>query len=295
MRRSNSSRATGLFSVARLVVRLAADRRGEDLLAVDRDDEEVRRLVSLDADQPFGHGLQETAREHVLAVGRELVTDQHAAARAERQPFDVLGLRDDGADRVGVRARLGAGIADGELGDPQTGGQIALEQQRRGGERGGDVVEPEVAAVARQQIRDVNGDAEQIANRVRVFGAVQAVQHVSARVVLLRGRRVEARDERRPEPGQLLVAGRRRSLRRHRAHTELLDHALPGRRVRTGIGEIGLVERERRAGRKRIPRVVTADAVLASPSPGNRWERLPSLPAGPNGPALRRRRRLRRG
>ena len=71
MRLSNSSRATGLFSVARLVVLLAADRRREDLLAVDRDDELMRRLVSFDADQPFGHGLQQPSGEHVLAVGRE--------------------------------------------------------------------------------------------------------------------------------------------------------------------------------------------------------------------------------
>ena len=55
----------------RLVVLLAADRRGEDLLAVDGDDELMRRLVPFDADEPFGHGLQQPSREHVLAVGRE--------------------------------------------------------------------------------------------------------------------------------------------------------------------------------------------------------------------------------
>ena len=102
-------------------------------------------------------------------------------------------------------ARLGAGIADRELGDPQAGGEIALEQQRRRGERRRDVVEAEVAAVARQQIGDVDGDAQQIANRVRVLGAVQAMQDVAARVVLLRGRGVEAGDERRPELRQLRV------------------------------------------------------------------------------------------
>ena len=66
----------------------------------------------------------------------------------------------------------------------------------------------------------------------------------------------------RPELAQFPVAGCWRSLRGHRADAELLDHALPRHRVRAGIGEIGLVERERRAGRKRISRVVTTDAVL---------------------------------
>ena len=51
---------------------------------------------------------------------------------------------------------------------------------------------------------------------------------------------------------ELRGAGRRRPLRRHRADAELLDDALPGRGVGAGIGEVGLVERERRAGRQRV-------------------------------------------
>ena len=136
--------------------------------------------------RPFGDGLQQAAGEHVFAVGREGMRHDHAAARAERQPFDVLVLRHDRADGVGRRARLGAGIANGQLGDAQGGGEIALEQQRRRRQRGRDVVEAEVAAVARQQIGDVDRDAEQIAHGVGVLDAVQAMQDLAAGVVLRR-------------------------------------------------------------------------------------------------------------
>ena len=40
------------------------------------------------------------------------------------------------------------------------------------------------------------------------------------------------------------------------------DHAFPDGGVRAGIGEVGLVERERRAGGERVARVVAGDAVL---------------------------------
>jgi hypothetical protein len=43
------------------------------------------------------------------------VTNHHAAACAERQTLDVLSLRDDSADGVGIGARLGCGITDGQL------------------------------------------------------------------------------------------------------------------------------------------------------------------------------------
>ena len=74
------------------MVGLAADRRGKYPLAIDCDDEEMRGLVSLDADQPFGHRFEETARKDVFAVGGEVMAHQHATARAERQSFHVLGL-----------------------------------------------------------------------------------------------------------------------------------------------------------------------------------------------------------
>ncbi len=178
-----------------LMIVFAADRSREHTLSVDGDNELMRGLVALDADQAFGHRLEQSSREHVFAVGRERVTHEHAAAGPERQSLHVLGLRDDGADGVGVGARLGGRIPDSQLRDPQASGQIALEQQRRRGQRGGNVVEPELAAIARQQIANVNGHAEQIAHRVRVLSTVQAMQDVSSRRVLFCGRAIETRDQ----------------------------------------------------------------------------------------------------
>jgi hypothetical protein len=61
-----------------------------DALAVDRDLE----LLAVD---PAEHGLEVAGHaldvERVLAIGRELVRDQDAAAGAERQPLDVMVLR----------------------------------------------------------------------------------------------------------------------------------------------------------------------------------------------------------
>ena len=104
----------------------------------------------------FGHGLQQAARR--TGTRRRPGSDaaRETAARAERQPLDVLPLRDDRADRIGRGAGLGVGVADREIADAQRGGQIPLEQHRRRRERRRDVVEAEVAAVARQQLGDVD-------------------------------------------------------------------------------------------------------------------------------------------
>ncbi len=57
--------------------------------AVDRDLELLALHVAEHGREVARHSLD---GEHVVAVGRELVLDQHAAARAERQPFDVAVL-----------------------------------------------------------------------------------------------------------------------------------------------------------------------------------------------------------
>ena len=73
------------------------------------------------------------------------------------------------------------GIADRQRADALRRGEIPLEQQRRRPQRRGDVVEAEVAAVARQQRGDVDVERQQIANRVAVLGAVQPMHDVAAR------------------------------------------------------------------------------------------------------------------
>ena len=179
-RRRRHRRVDGLlrdvdaFRDAELVQLGAADLGREHRLAVDDDQELMRPIVAFDAEQAFLDAAHEPAREHVLAVGRERVPDARAAARAERHAVEMLVLSQLEREAVSRGRDCGVGIADGHVGDAQRDRQIALEQQRRGRQDLGDVVESEIAAVARQQRRDVRFDAEQVADRVRVLGAVQA-------------------------------------------------------------------------------------------------------------------------
>ena len=145
------------------VILRAADLRRIHFRAVDRDDERVRRVVALDAGVAFLDAADQPAGELVLAVGREHVTDHRAAACAERQAVDVSALAEFAADRILGGPGPHVRVAHGHRADALRRGDIPLEQQRRRLQRGGDVVEAEVGAVARQQLGDV--DVERRADR----------------------------------------------------------------------------------------------------------------------------------
>ena len=142
-------------------------------LAVDRDLE----LLALDLPE---HRLEVAGDalhlERVFAVGRELVLDQHAAARAERQPFDVIVLR-----RVGAARRTPPASAPST--SPIARRLILPAADRYASISAGDIVSAP-AMLSKPRVESSDGrnfvastsSAEQIANRVRVFGAVQAVQ-----------------------------------------------------------------------------------------------------------------------
>jgi hypothetical protein len=115
-------------------------------------------------------------RQLVLAIGREDVPNHRSAARSGRQTIDVAALRHLEADRVVGRPRAHGGITDRQRADAPRGGDVALEQQRRRPQRIGDVVEAEVAAIARQQIRDIDLEPEEIANRIAVFRAIETME-----------------------------------------------------------------------------------------------------------------------
>ena len=125
----------------------------------------VRAIVPFDAEQTFLDAADEPTREHVFAVGGERVPDARAAASAERHAVEMLVLRQLERNAVGRGRHGGIGITDGHVGDAQRDRQIPLEQQRRGRQHLGDVVETEVAAVARQQRRQIRLDAEHVADR----------------------------------------------------------------------------------------------------------------------------------
>ena len=105
---------------------------------------------------------------------------QRAAARAERQSRQVDVLRQVVGDAEVVDARRPRGRADGQAAHLLRRGQVALHQRRRQLEHAGNVVEPVAHIVAGQERRDVEIEAQQIAHRVAVLDAVQAMERFGA-------------------------------------------------------------------------------------------------------------------
>ena len=110
-------------------------------------------------------------RDLVIAVDRELVTDECAAARAERKPVEMFLLRQIGPEPHSCAARRKARPSDGELANLLRCRHVAFEQ-RRGEIPYRDVVEPISGRVVRQQRRRVDFERQQVANGVAVFGPV---------------------------------------------------------------------------------------------------------------------------
>ncbi len=173
----------------------AADVELEEFAAVEHGDDS--RLVLLIEAPEARHEITDV--EPVFAVGREVVLDDRAAARAERQARHVKLLRSRVADRVRHADGAGARVADGLRGQCTCGAQELVDERRRHRQRVGDVVEAVLGAVDGQQRRGVDLERQEIANRVRVLRAVHAVRCHVARRSSGRGgveRRLEPRDER---------------------------------------------------------------------------------------------------
>ena len=201
---------------------LAADAFQEHAPAVDRDFELVRVLepanhVEVVAEQP--------EVELVFAVERKHVRHGYAPDGAERQPLELRRLRLVAFDRVRLRADHDVRVADGHCADTVGSGEIALEQCRGEHEQVADIVEAERRIVGRQQGVHVHLEIEQIANRVRILGAIQAPERRCA------GVRLGGGIERGGEPGRERIVGRRfraqRILRRHRARPQFPNDSLP--------------------------------------------------------------------
>ena len=99
--------------------------------------------------------------------------------------------------------------------------------------------------VRRQQRADVDVERQQIANGVRVLGAVQAMQRRRAGIEAPRGRAIERGFERRRE--RLARRGRRlrRALGRHHAGAQLAHDLLPDLGV--AVDGVGIQRVERQA------------------------------------------------
>ena len=197
--------------------------------------------------------------QHVLGVEREPMGDQRAAAGPVGQALDVIVLRQGGRDGVGAghrrrrrRAHRGAADAPGR-------GQVALHERFRHAQNAGDVVEPVARAVGGQELLDVDGDAEHVADRVPVLGAVEPMEGLGAAGVR-RGRRrgVELGLEPRRHAVVGGLVGARPPRRGHQPRAQLPDHHLPQLGVVADPRHVDVVEGE--PGGERAA-VVAGDAV----------------------------------
>ena len=171
--------------------------------------------------------------ELVFGIERERVTERRAAARAVGKVLEMIVLREVGRQDDGERAGRSNRTADGEARDLLRRRQIAIEQRRRQG-ADVDVVEPVARIVGRQHRRGVDVEREQIADRVLIFSAIQAMEGVVA-TRIGRGRRRAI--ERRLEIGLERLIGRlvgprtARTGRRHRARANPADDFFPAFRM----------------------------------------------------------------
>ena len=184
-----------------------------------------------------------------------------AAARAERQAFDVILLRAIRRHAVHRADRRRPGIADGKRADLARGRQILLEERRRHFQHVRDVVEPVRLVVRGKKRRGVDVECQHVVNGGRVLGAVQAMKRRAARVRLRERRAIDRGFERRRERVDRRFLGPGHALRRHHAAVELPNDFFPDVRA---IGDARQVDRvlveHETAGLE--PRVVAADAVL---------------------------------
>ena len=151
------------------------------------------------------------------------------------------------------------GIAEGEARDPRRGREIAIEQRRDNGERVGVRVETVGLLVGRKHGRAVDLDANQIADGIRIFSAIQTMK--VGRPARIRVGLCGAIQFRFQPGGRSVVAGAVRPLasrRRHRAAAKLHDDLLPRLRRVEHVLRIGLVEHQ--TGRLELL-VMTGDAI----------------------------------
>jgi hypothetical protein len=201
----------------------------------------------------------QTNLELVLAVHREGVGEDRAAASADGEAVQVTFLGQVGRDPDRVAARRSSRPAYGEAADLLGCRDIAIEQG--GGEiANGDVVEPVAGLVRGQQRGDVDVHGQQIAHRVLVLRPREPADRRVAPRVGVRGRGAVERS---------LQVGNHRVIgpivravfadRRHLPRAELAHDLLPH------LGMAGHVVRRNRVEREAgllVVLVMTRQAVL---------------------------------
>ena len=164
-------------------------------------------------------------------VLRERVSEDRAAASAERQPLEVILLREVRGQHDDVTRRRRQRSADRRATHLLRRRQIPFEQRRRQ-LTVAHVVEPVTGIVFGQERRHVDVEREDVADGVLILDAAQAPERVGAARVRTRGRRaIERALEMRGQRVVGRLIGSRHPDRRHHAPADLADDLLPHRGV----------------------------------------------------------------
>ena len=159
-------------------------------------------------------------------------------------------------------------IADCESADLHRRGDVALNQSRRNAQCVGDIVKTFIGVVGWKQRRDVDLQVKQIANRVGVFGSVQAMQAGSSRVGICEAGTIESGFQFGCEGIEDSPFRTARPTRRHHPAANLANNLFP----RLGaLPDVGNVERIERQTARLCCLVVTRHAVLCQDSLRLRW------------------------
>ena len=197
--------------------------------------------------------------QRVLGVEGEPMGDQGAPASAVGQALDVVVLRQGRRDGIGSGHRGRRGRAHGGAADAPGRGQVALHERLGHAQNARDVVEPVARAVGGQELLDVDGDAEHVADRVPVLGAVEPVESLGAAGVGTGGRRgVELALEPGRHAGVGRLVGTRPAGRGHQPRAQLPDHPLPEIGVVPDLRHVDVVESQPRGEETGV---VAGDAV----------------------------------
>ncbi len=117
-------------------------------------DQSVGHTRAVDADRklvPLARPTLELHAHDVLGIEREVAIGEQAAARTERQAFDLFVLRLLQRQPVDVDHDRHVGIADGEPAQLARRFEIALHDRGRHEQEVGDIVETAARIVGRQQ------------------------------------------------------------------------------------------------------------------------------------------------
>ena len=218
-------------------------------------------LVRLRVLQPVniaGIATRQVDLDVVLAVLRERVGKEHAAARADGKSCNLPFLRDIGRDANDVALQRALRAPDCQRADLLRSRNVSVEKSR-GQVADGHVVEAMTAFIGGQERCGVDVDGQEISDCVLILGTIETPQRFGAAWIRLRGGGFV---ERRFQPLQQRPAIFRRGLRhvgrRHHARTKFPYDLLPDLSALAWAGDIGFVQLQIGC---REPLVVAGDAV----------------------------------